>query len=30
MTYKRLVETLACCIVGTLFGFLLWHMAANW
>jgi hypothetical protein len=30
MTYKRLVETLACCIVGTLFGFLLWYMAANW
>ena len=27
---KRLVETLACCIVGTLFGFLLWYMAANW
>ena len=30
MTPKRLFETLVCCLVGTLFGFLLWYMAANW
>ena len=30
MNPKRLVETLVCCLVGTLFGFLLWYMAANW
>ena len=30
MTSKQLLETLACFIVGLLFGALLWHMAANW
>jgi hypothetical protein len=30
MTPKRLFETLVCSLVGTLFGILLWYMAANW
>jgi hypothetical protein len=30
MTPKRIFETLVCCLVGLLFGALLWHMAANW
>jgi hypothetical protein len=27
---SRLLETLACCIVGLLFGALLWYMAVHW